>query len=394
MTVVKNHSRDDLLVVDADTHLTEPWDLWTSRAPSKFGDRVPRVQKVDGNDTWVFDGTELGPALAGGCVGKDGRKVHGVAEMFSMRVEGGHAGATQIAPRLQLMDELGIWAHLVYPNTVGFGGQKFMECKDEELRTLVVSIFNDAMAEIQEASGQRLFPMGLLPWWNVDASLKELERIQTLGLKGINTSTDPQDHGFEDLGTPLWDPLWAAAAEARLPVNFHIGASFNAMTFYGNSSWPSLHDDLKMGLGSCMMFLLNARVMGNFIYSGILERHPTLKIVSVESGIGWIPFMLEALDYQLLEADPKRTKHLSMMPSEYFKRQIYSCFWFEEVNVLADIERVGIDNCLFETDFPHPTCLYPDSLPRALNALSDLDEAVKRKVMGENAIRLYSLPTP
>jgi predicted TIM-barrel fold metal-dependent hydrolase len=394
MTTLETRPAGDLRVVDADTHLTEPWDLWTSRAPSSYEDRVPRVTKVNGKDTWVFDGAELGPARAGGCIRKDGSKIHNAEEMFSLPVGFGHAGASEVGPRLALMDELGIWAHLVYPNTIGFGGQRFMECNDEKLRGLVVTIFNDAMAEIQEVSGQRLFPMGLLPWWDVDASLEEMERIRKLGLKGINTSTDPQDHGFEDLGTPLWDPVWAAAAEAGLPVNFHIGASFNAMTFYGNSYWPSLHDDMKMALGSCMMFLLNARVMGNFIYSGVLERHPTLKVVSVESGIGWIPFMLEALDYQLREANPESCKHLSMLPSEYFKRQIYACFWFEENNVLADIERIGVDNCLFETDYPHPTCLYPDSIPRAMNALRDVDEPVKRKLLSENAARVYSLPIP
>src|SRR5579862_597142 len=249
MTIVESRPAGDILVVDADTHLTEPWDLWTSRAPSSYADRVPRVAKVDGKDTWVFDGTELGPAHAGACIDKNGTKIRGVAEIFAMRVEGGHAGATLIGPRLELMDELGIWAQILYPNTVGFGGQRFMECKDEKLREMTVTIFNDAMAEIQAESGNRLFPMGLLPWWDLDASLKEIGRIQKLGLRGLNTSTDPQDHGYKDLGEPEWDPLWAAAAEANLPVNFHIGASFNAMTYYGNAFWPGLHDDLKIGIG-------------------------------------------------------------------------------------------------------------------------------------------------
>lgn len=386
----------ETFVVDADTHLTEPWDLWTSRAPAKFADRVPQVKTVKGQAKWILDGDiELGPARAGGVVRRDGTKINTVDEMWSMTPELGHAGATLVKPRLEMMDNAGIWAHLLYPNAVGFGGQAIMACKDADLRKLVITIFNDAMAEIQDESGQRLFPSGLLPWWDIPASLKELERIKSLGLRALNTSTDPQDHGYPDLGEPVMDELWASAADAQLPLNFHIGASFSAMSFYGNSNWPSTRpDDLKMALGSCMMFLLNARVMGNFIYSGILERHPDLKIVSIESGIGWIPFMLEALDYQMGEIDPKRISKLSLMPSEYFARQIYACFWFEADNLVHDIERLGVDHALFETDFPHPTCLYPEAVPRALNALEGARPELRRKVLGENAAKLYNLPKP
>ena len=390
MTIGASAASPDLLIVDADTHLTEPWDLWTSRAPAKYRDEVPRVEEIDGLPTWVFAGKALAPAIAGGVVRRDGTKVRSVGEIFALRAPDGHQGAGNVQPRLQLMDELGIWAHIIYPNTLAFGG--VIECEDPVLRTLAITIYNDAMAELQDDSGQRLFPMGLLPWWDLDASMSELDRIKRLGLRGVSTATDPQDQGLPDLGEMMWDPLWAAAADAGLPLSFHIGAAFNAMVFYGNSTWPSASDDLKMALGSCMMFLLNARVMGNFIYSGILERHPTLNLVSVESGIGWIPFMLEALDYQLKEMSPSVAAHLSMAPSEYFKRQIYGCFWFEENNILSSIESLGADHCLFETDFPHPTCLYPNSVDVALRALAGLDDTDKRNVLGQNAVRLYDLP--
>ena len=108
--------------------------------------------------------------------------------------------------------------------------------------------------------------------------------------------SDPQNRGLPDLGERVWDPLWEVLSEEQLSVNFHIGASQSSMTWFGDSPWPSLDDERKLALGSAMMYLSNARVIANIIYSGVLERFPDLKIVSVESGVGWIPFFLEALD--------------------------------------------------------------------------------------------------
>jgi uncharacterized protein len=392
-------------VIDVDTHLTEPHDLWTSRAPRAFRDRVPQVRQVDnwvpegldrgsgdGAVVWTFDGVVLGRARAASVVRKDGSKAATSRELFSMTIDDSHPGASQITPRLELMDQLGIWAQIVYPNAIGFGGQRFAEVKDLELRELTVRIWNDAMAEMQEESGNRLFPMGLLPWWDLQASIAEIDRIKSLGLRGFITNADPQSHGLADLGDRFWDPLWEAVADSGLPLNFHIGASFHQATYSGDSPWPTQSDDIKLALGSSMLYLGNARVLGNFIYSGVLERHPTLKIVSVESGIGWIPFFLEALDYQLEETAPSALEYLSMKPSEYFKRQIYSCFWFESSQLVSQIELLGVDNCMFETDFPHPTCLYPDGLERVKRALAGVSDTFRNKVLSENAARLYSLP--
>ena len=153
-------------------------------------------------------------------------------------------------------------------------------------------------------------------------------------------------------------------------------------------------EDQKLAIGAAMMYLTNARILANVIYSGLLERHPALRMVSVESGIGWIPFVLESLDHQLNETAPGTMDYLSMMPSEYFRRQMYACFWFEERDVVTMLPRVGVDNVLFETDFPHPTCLYPDSLEHAARSLEGVDAEVRRKVLQDNAAALYRIELP
>ncbi len=307
-------------------------------------------------------------------------------------IEEVHPAAYDVQARLELMDQLGIWAHVVYPNAnvVGFGGQGFGKATDPELRLLCARIYNDAMAEMQADSGSRLFPMALLPWWDIDAAVAEVNRVASLGLRGVNTNADPQNQDLPDLADRRWDPVWETCSDLRLPVNFHIGSSQTQMSWFGSSPWPSFGPDQKLAIGSAMVMIGNARVLANLLYSGVLERHPRLRVVSVESGIGWIPFMLQCLDYELTEAAPG-TDWLTMKPSEYFRRQVYSCFWFEQTDLPRVIASVGEDNVMFETDFPHPTCLYPNSIALA-TGLQELNTEVRRKVLSTNAAQLYRIP--
>jgi predicted TIM-barrel fold metal-dependent hydrolase len=259
-----------------------------------------------------------------------------------------------------------------------------------------MQIYNDAMAEMQKESGQRLFPMALLPWWDLKEAVHETERVHALGLRGININSDPHAHKGEDgrnlpnLGASYWDPLWEVCQDKDLPINFHIGASEQAIDWMGHQGWPSLDRDLRATVGGAMLFLNNGCVASNIILSGLLDRFPRLKFVSVESGVGWIPFILEALQYQLVEI--AEGKNFEFAPVEYFRRNFHACFWFETDDVSAILRRVGIDNVLFETDFPHPTSLYPvDDLDKRLAGLTTEERA---KVLGGNASKLYRIPLP
>lgn len=383
----------DIVVIDADTHLTEPHDLWTSRAPRAMAGRVPRVVDVKGRPTWVVEDVTIAMAGASGVVNAHGAKVPGTA-FFRWTIDDVHPGAYSVPDRLAMMDEQGVWAQIVYPNTFGFGGQALARVPDPELRLLTATIFNDAMAEIQEQSSGRLLPMAVIPWWDIDASVREAERAHALGLRGINTTSAPHEHGLPDLGAPDWDPFWEACTALDLPVNFHIGAADSDMAWFGSVSWPSLGNDQKLGLGSAMLYLNNAKVLANLIYSGVLERFPRLQIVSVESAVGWIPFLLQALDYQAREMTPGSMDHLSLAPSEYFRRQIHACFWFERRGITDVIDALGHEHLMFETDFPHPTCTFPDGLDYAADALADVDHDGRAAIMGGNAARLYRIDVP
>jgi uncharacterized protein len=386
-----------LKIIDADTHLTEPHDLWTKRAPAGLRDRVPQVKMHDGKMSWVIDGNlSIGTgAHPSSAILKDGSKVRDLHQFLKLQFADVHLGSSQVKERLAVMDQTGIYAQIVYPNILGFGGQAAAKV-DASLRMSCTQIYNDAMAELQHDSGQRMFPMALLPWWDVKAAVKETERAHKMGLRGININSDPHTHKDEsgnyipDLASPHWDPLWEVCQALDMPINFHIGASEQSVDWLGQQGWPSLPRELKAAIGGAMMFFNNGRVLANLIYGGALDRYPKTRFVSVESGIGWIPFMLEALDYQLIEIAEKRS--FDLKPSEYFKRNFHACFWFERDDIASTLRKVGIDNALFETDFPHPTGLYPiDNLE---GRLSDLTAEERRKVLSSNAARLYRIPLP
>jgi len=372
-------------VVDADTHLSEWYDLWTSRAPAAFKARVPQVREVDGRYEWFIDGQLLNREGASSAVRHDGSKAYGM-DFKALQLADIHPGAYRVKERLQFMDEQGIAAQIAYPNLLGFGGQKAMQL-DADVRNISVQIFNDAMAELQADSGNRIYPMAMMPWWDVGLSVREAERCAAMGLRGVNMNSDPHEHGLPALGDPHYSPLWEACIDKRLPVNFHIGASDDSMTWFGRGLWPGHPDAVKLAYGSLMLFVGNMRVLGNIILSGFLERHPQLKIVSVESGVGWLPFFLEALEYQMSEAALK----FDRSPREIFASQIYACSWFERKSLLHTVRSLGADNIMFETDFPHPTCLYPDALTYMQEALEELTPDDRRKIFGGTAQALYRL---
>jgi predicted TIM-barrel fold metal-dependent hydrolase len=386
----------DLRIVDCDSHLTEYHDLWTRRAPAAYRRRVPRVEKVGGRDTWVMeDGAHrLGFAGAGSVIDPHGNKTPFLESMTQWSIGDSIRSAWDTRERLKMLDEFGIYAQVMFPNSIGLGGQELQQVKDAGLRQLCLEIWNDDRLELQAESGNRFLPMPILPAWDVQACVREARRVAALGARGVNMTSDPQDLGAPDLASPAWDPLWEVLTGLQLPVHLHIGASLTAMNFYGNYFWPSQDEYVKPAIGGTMLFINNARVVVNSILCGMFDRNPGLKFVSVESGIGWVPFILETTDYEVAENAPQQFARLGRKPSEYFRDHWYATYWFERNprgSLQALFDAVGEDNVLFETDFPHPTCLYPRPVEQVADQLAQLRPSTRRKLLGENALKLYRL---
>jgi predicted TIM-barrel fold metal-dependent hydrolase len=379
-------------IIDVDTHLTESPDAWTSRVPASMRDRVPRVeQDPRGRDIWMIDGQRSSFA---GMTATAGR---GDFREFPPTYADMHPAAYDAKERLAYMDEVGIWAMVLYPNVGGFGSQQFLRLGDPELMLACVQAYNDFQTEWASADPRRLLPITSTPFWDIAAAVDEVRRCAALGHRGILFTGEPHKFGQPLLGDRAWDPLWETAVELGLPISFHIGSG----NMEGGITKAMLEAYGKMAAftaSSVEIFLKNAVQLTDLLISGVLARFPEIEFVSVESGIGWIPFVLEALDYQFLgNRVAEERPDLDMLPSEYFARNVYGCYWFEQVAPRRLIDKVGEDRILFETDFPHPTSLFGAEVHERIEAgLSDSTPEQRRAILWGNAQRLYKVvdPTP
>jgi predicted TIM-barrel fold metal-dependent hydrolase len=384
----------DIKVIDVDTHVVEPYDLWTSRvSTAKWGDQVPHVvfDEAAKKDLWVSGDTVLGAAAAAAQAGWSEPPPYHPASLDLV-----DKSLYDNVARLNLMDQYGIHAQVLYPNVAGFGAGRFTDM-DGELALLLLQGYNNFLTDFASADPKRLIPITAVPFWDLDLSIAEMERCRAAGHRGIIFSQAPEFFGQPTLGDPHWDRLWAAAQDLELPVNFHIGGGdMSGVNLLHPSSGPSAN----YASFPVTFFVSNTRTIATLIGSGICHRFPRLNFVSVESGVGWLPFVTEALDWMWTEcAVTREHPEYDLLPSEYFKRQIYGCFWFEHgPSLTAAVETLGADNILYETDFPHPTSMTPGPVSSALPAkdfiaqkLGHFPEPVLRKILHDNAARLYHL---
>ena len=269
-----------LKLIDADSHITEPTDLWTKRAPAKYKDRVPQtgVDNSDGKSYWWVDADKkFGTDSSIAFVRKNGKKIpYYGADMMGGPRDDIHAAASEAKPRVELLDQMGIYTQIVYPNVMGFAAPALVQNLDRELSSAIVAIYNDAMAEWQEESGRRLLPQAVLPFWDIEASVKEAARAKDLGLTGVCMAGEPHLGGLPDLGMPHWDPLYEALSDLELPIDIHIGASNFADPAKGNAAWASLPQRAAKPVRSIQTELANSRFISNLCASDLLIRWPKL----------------------------------------------------------------------------------------------------------------------
>ena len=381
---------DRYKVIDVDTHVTEPPDVWTSRVSAKWGDRIPHVVRMGKKDWWMIGDKPVMPPGITATAGFDG-----FIPKFPDTYGDALAASYDAEARLEHMDREGIYAQILYPNLGGFGSGKFLSLGEPELMLECVRAYNDWLTEWSSADPKRLLPITATPFWDLNEAVKEMQRCAELGHVGILFGSQPESFGQPPLVDPHWDPFWAAAQEVGLPISFHIGSGDTSNILDG-AGGIGLRTNLAR---TCtQLFMDNSGCIADLIFGGICHRFPDLKFVSVESGASWVIFAIEAFDWQWCN-NGVTTEHpeYDLLPSQYFVRQIYTCFWFEELGVQRAIELFP-DNLLFETDFPHPTSMSPGpksiaSPPReyAERALGGLPEDTIRKVVQDNAMNLYGL---
>jgi predicted TIM-barrel fold metal-dependent hydrolase len=374
-----------IAIVDTDSHVTEPPDLWTDRVSKRWGDDVPHV--VD--QTWVVGGQPLIPVtLFAGA---------GWPEPFPScppTLEEADPASFDPEARLKRLDEYGVHAQVLYPNLIAFFSSTFMKL-EPRLGFECVRAYNDFLVDFASVDPKRLVPLMMLPFWDVEESVREIERCNARGHKGILFAATFDRIGLPNIPDPHWAPILDAAQSLDLSINLHIG--FMATdSDPGALLDPSQMDRMLPVERAVLGFMSNARPLIMLMLNGVCRRYPTLKFVSVESGFGWVPFLLEGLDWEYKNSGLWRDHPEWLLPSEYFRRQIYATYWFETPwpEALAAFQ----DNVMWETDFPHPMSLSPG--PSSVSLLpyemvernaSAVAPNVLKKVLHDNAAAVYHL---
>ena len=371
-------------IVDCDTHFTEPPDIFTSRAPARLKDKVPYQRIVDGVTRWAVGDMDFG-IVGGNVIRKDKNKLLG--RLSFPTLEEGTPAAWQVKPRLQAMDELGIYAQICYQNSGVTQAGSLMKLGDE-VGVTVLKLYNDAAAERQVESGQRLFTLGHLPLWSKKELEAEARRCLDIGIKGFVLPDTPEVLGIPCYDDPYWTPFLEMCNDAGAPLNFHLNAAINPNALV----WKSFSFEKALAVASNMFYIGNLATMGNWMVSGLLDRHPKLKIGLIESGMGWVPFGIEAMEHQFDEMLADRAQAPERRPWDYFRDHFWVTYWFEKIGPKMLLETLGTDKVLFETDFPHPTALYPNVQEHLVETLGGYSRDVRKQVLESNAVKLYNLP--
>ena len=323
---------DRFAVIDVDTHLTEPPDLWTSRVPTAMRDQVPHVVRRGDMDVWVVGDQFIGAPGAYSMAGFDGV----IPEMPKTYADIPPA-AFDAAARLAFLDDQGIQAQVLYPNVGGFGNGFFLSLGDRDVVAASVRAYNDYLTDWCSADPGRLLPVIATPFWDLEFAVAEIERAAAAGHRAVNMCSQPQNFGEPPLGSRHWDPIWAAARSAGLPISFHIGGGGLGNLFEDPGG---IGTQAVFAKESSMLILDNMRCLADLFFGGVCHRFPEVRFVSVESGVGWLPGVLEAFDWQWRNGGiGVEHPEYDLLPSEYFRRQVYACFWFERAAAVGAIER-------------------------------------------------------
>jgi predicted TIM-barrel fold metal-dependent hydrolase len=387
-------------IIDVDAHVVEPRDVWSSRLPARFRDVGPRIVYAPGGDVklvgssyveepgtdgpdvawWFYEDRQVSLKRYIAAAGFPADEVG----MQGVTYENMRPGCYRTVERLADMDLNGVQAQLCFPNFPRFCGQMFLWGKDKELSLLSVQAYNDWMVEEWCGdSGGRLLPLCIVPLWDVELAVQEVRRNAARGVRAVAFSEIPAYLGLPSIHSRYWDPFFAACAETRTVVCMHIGSG---------TKTPQTSDDAPEAVAGTIIFGNSAASLVDFLFSGVLHRFPTLKLMYAEAQIGWIPYVLERADdvWHTHRGWAHGKDNCPELPSTYYHRQVYSCFFKDAVGIDL-LDKVGVDNILFETDYPHQDSTWPDTREAAALQFGHLPQDQIDKISRGNAIKLFGL---
>jgi predicted TIM-barrel fold metal-dependent hydrolase len=375
--------------ISADCHLDMIWlppDLFTSEAPRALKEKMPFVaDQPDGTKRWVSnDGADFG--MAGG-VGASGTpfvpgkqlRVDKMAEagLYDDFTQKGHRRPGDPHLRVKELDRDGVDAEVIYGILAACAKMPDREAANEMLR-----IYNNFMNNFCSYYPDREIGLACLPYSDIDAAAAEVRRVAKLGMKGVELSCSWH---MTPMWHPMWDPLWEAVNETQLPLHFHTFPATDPKlraSLTGNTLRAMTYS------GLCRFQMTLATILTDLMGAAVFERFPNIRMVLGESGIGWIPYVLDRMDFEY--QDQYRDLKLKLLPSEYWRRQCKATFQFDRVGTKL-IEEMGIETLMWGSDYPHPDGVWPESKKYIEEQFSHLPADVTHKMTCENAGKFYGL---
>jgi predicted TIM-barrel fold metal-dependent hydrolase len=399
-------------LISVDDHVIEPPHVWLTHLPAKYRDRAPRVihDPEDSFWKWTFEGR---PHVISGLSGVAGLP-SSVWEPLPMNLEEPpFAAFHDPVARAEAMNEDHVIASLLFGTFTGFCGRTFLEAEDKELALACIQAYNDWMIdEWAAAAPGRFIPLALAPLWDGELAAAEARRVAAKGAKSISFTENPYSMGLPSLHDQdrPWDPLFRACVEHGLPLSIHIGSS-------GRQRLSS--PDAPLIEGASFLAIAPLETTVDWIWSGNLLRYPELKIVLSESGISWLPSLIERMrrdqrrwrwvrdsdttfQGDVLTGDPRPRGARSPFgdipagfdPIDTYHQSIFPSVITDDYGWEA-IDYLGIDNILVETDYPHGDSAFPHSAKTIAENIRHLPADQQAKLLRENACRVYDFtPAP
>jgi predicted TIM-barrel fold metal-dependent hydrolase len=376
--------RVNYTLISVDDHLMEPPHTFEGRLPRRLQEKGPKVVETEeGHQVWHFDGQ---PYFQVGfmCVAGRPREDHRVEPA---RYDEVRPGCWRIEDRIKDMDIGGIWASVNFPSGVtGFGGTLFSETKDLALGLACVQAWNDWLfEEWYSPYPDRIVPLGITLLSDPEKGAAEIRRNAARGFRAVTLPEQPHKLGYPSVFHEHWEPIVRACAETETVLNLHIGAS-------GFASMPPGAPLLE--LGATLFGPMAIQACAEWLWSGYPARYPDLKIAMSEGGIGWVAMLIDRVDNIMTRSGYGKgwpdEKH---SPSDVLRRNFWFCM-IDGPSTISTRDVIGVENIVFESDYPHGDGTWPDTQEVMRKALGHLPAEEIRMIAHENAARLYRHPLP
>jgi predicted TIM-barrel fold metal-dependent hydrolase len=370
-------------IISVDDHLVEPPHMFEGRLPAKFQNLAPKVVETEeGHEVWQFDGRVFFQVGLNAVVGRKREDW----KVEPTRFDEMRRGCFDIHERVRDMDINGVWASVNFPSQItGFCGSVFSRCADPELGLAVTQAWNDWFYdEWYSPYPERIVPMGITFLGDAEQGAEEIRRNAARGFKGVTLPEQPHRIDMPSIFSGWWDPIIEACAETDTVICLHVGST-------GVAAMPN--DAPMVPLGATLFGQLSLSACAEWLWSGYAVKYPDLKIAMSEGGIGWVAMLHDRLENIIDRSGYGKYFKSDLRPAEVLLRNFWFCT-IDDPSTLVTRHTIGVENIMFETDYPHGDGTWPDSQAVFGQYYGDLPADEIAMISHENAAQLFRHPLP